>query len=56
MLWRPRAYLDALRRTGRCLVVLGSALGLDRPDLYRIDRMLASGGAVAGVVPFSAGG
>jgi hypothetical protein len=42
---------NAIDRTGRCLLIVGDNLGLEYPDLERIDMLLADGKALAGVAP-----
>lgn len=49
----PPGWLDAVRRSKRVLVVYGSGFGLERMDLARIDRVMQTGAAVAGLVKWS---
>lgn len=46
----PPGWRQALRDSGRCLLIVGEALGLDRPSPERIDALLADGRALAAVV------
>ena len=49
----PPGWLDAVRRSKRVLVIYGSGFGLERIDLARIDRVMQTGAAVAGLVKWS---
>ncbi len=46
----PRAWFDALRDRGSCLLAVGSELWLARPDLDRINAALHAGRAIVGLV------
>jgi len=46
----PPGWLAAVRVGGRCLLVVGETLGLERASVARIDALLAGGRAVAAVV------
>lgn len=49
----PPGWLDAVRHSKRVLVIYGSGFGLERIDLARIDRVMQTGAAVAGLVKWS---
>jgi hypothetical protein len=46
----PPNFFDALGAAGQCLVVVGS-LGLDLPNIERIDSLIKDGSALAAVLP-----
>jgi hypothetical protein len=51
----PAGWLDALRASGYCLLIVGSDLGLEQPGSERIQRALRSGDAIMGLVEFDEG-
>jgi hypothetical protein len=48
----PAGWLEALRASGYCLLIVGSSLGLEHPRTERIQDALRAGGAVMGLVEF----
>ncbi len=44
------AWLDLAQGSGCCLLIVGESLGLDHPDLDRIDALLADSRAVAAII------
>jgi hypothetical protein len=51
----PPGWVETLGEDGRCLVVYGSQLGLEQPDLERVNKVIQAGRAAVATVPCAQG-